>query len=63
MNSFGIVYRSRADAEPEGELNALATAYRFILNCHERKKAASESRPDDGTKTKEDSASVSSLPH
>jgi hypothetical protein len=48
MNSFGIVYRSRADAEPEGELNALATAYRFILNCHERKKPPRRRNQDQG---------------
>jgi hypothetical protein len=41
-----IVYRSGANAKQETELDALAAAYRFILDRHERKKAATASRPN-----------------
>ncbi len=42
-----VKYSQRPDATPESELNALAAAYRFILDRHERKKAAPASRPED----------------
>jgi hypothetical protein len=57
-----IRYVQRPDATPKAELGALASAYRFVLECRAKKEAAPESRPDDGTKVKEDSANVSSLP-
>jgi hypothetical protein len=41
-----IVYAPRPDVTPEGELNALATVYRFILDCHAEKKATRPGRPD-----------------
>jgi hypothetical protein len=46
MNSPRITYTPRPDATPEGELSALSAVYKFILDCHERKKAAPASRPD-----------------
>jgi hypothetical protein len=56
-----IHYAQRPDATPEAELGALASVYRFVLDCHEKKEAAPESRPDDGTKVKEDSANERSI--
>jgi hypothetical protein len=35
-----IVYVPHPDATPESEAEALAQAYRYILRCHEEKKAA-----------------------
>ena len=46
MSSPRITYAPRPDATPEAELSALAGAYRFILDCHAKKEAAPESRPD-----------------
>ena len=40
MNSPRIIYTSRPDATPEAELNVLANIYRFLLDCHARKKKA-----------------------
>ena len=45
-----IVYAPRADATPEEELVALASVYRFVLDCHARKKGASPSAPDNARK-------------
>jgi len=56
MNSARIAYSQRPDATPEAEAGALAKVYMFVLDCHARKEAAPKSRPDDGTKVKEDSA-------
>ncbi len=42
-----VSYIPRPDATPEAELSALASAYRFILDCHAKKEAAPESRPED----------------
>ena len=39
MNSTHITYTRRSDATPEAELNVLANIYRFILDCHAKKKA------------------------
>lgn len=40
MSNPKIIYTPRADATPETELQALANVYRFILDCHEKNKAA-----------------------
>jgi hypothetical protein len=46
-----IVYRSRHDATPEMELNALSVCYAFILQKHqERQQAAHPGGPDDAKK-------------
>ena len=47
-----ITYAPRLDATPEAELDALVSAYRFILNWHERIKAARPGRPDDAKEIK-----------
>jgi hypothetical protein len=54
-----IAYRSREDATPEAELNALAAVYRLILDS---KRAARPGDPNDGTKFKEDSANAPIIP-
>jgi hypothetical protein len=51
-----ISYEHRPDTTPKAELSALAAVYRFIIDSRARKEAAPESRPNDGTKVKEDSA-------
>ena len=47
MNSARISYVLRPDATPEMEVSALANVFKFVLDCHTRKEAAPESRPDD----------------
>jgi hypothetical protein len=56
MNNSNIVYVQREGITPGAELDALSACFRFILECHARKEAAPEDRPDDGTKVKEDFA-------
>ena len=48
-----IEYRLRADTIPEAERSALTPVYRFILDCHKKKEAAPESRPDAGKEINE----------
>ena len=43
-----IIYTERADTTAETELNVLATVYRFILDCHAKKKAAEPAPEPDG---------------
>jgi hypothetical protein len=50
MSEPRISYTPRHDATPKAELDALASVYSFVLNCHEKKEAAPESRPDDARK-------------
>jgi hypothetical protein len=47
-----IRYAQRPDATPKAELGALASAYRFVLDCRAKKEAATSpvSRPDDARK-------------
>ena len=37
-----ITYVPRPNATPQGEISALANAYKFILQCGEAKRAATE---------------------
>ncbi len=37
MDDLRLSYVPRADATPEGEIAVLAFAYRFVLECRERK--------------------------
>ena len=49
MNSSGISYVPRPDATPEGELDALANVYAYILRCVEEKKKAEPASPAEST--------------
>jgi hypothetical protein len=63
MNSSRIIYRSRPDATPEAELNALATVYRFILDCHAKKIAAEPApKPDSCITTQIDRGALAVQP-
>ena len=55
MSGPAISYAPRPDVATEAEVSALANVYKFVLG-RAKKEAAPESRPDDGTKVKEDSA-------
>jgi hypothetical protein len=46
MNGVHITYNPHPDATPEAELNALAAAYRFILDCAAKKKNSSPTAVD-----------------
>jgi hypothetical protein len=46
MRSTRISYATRLDASQEAEATALCAVYKFVLNCHARKEAAPESRPE-----------------
>ena len=42
-----IHYTPRGDATSEAELNVLAAAYKFLLDCHVEKKAAHRAAPNE----------------
>ena len=56
MADPAVAYTPRPGATHEAELSALAAIYKLCMSSHARKEAAPESRPEDGTKVKEDSA-------
>ena len=66
MSSPRVTYVPRPDATLEGEINALADVYRYILDCASKKKAAAECDQhrdgDDGTEIKGDPAYRRSIP-
>ncbi len=43
MTSSRLTYTPLPDATPESELDALVAVYKFILDCHECRKAADPS--------------------
>jgi hypothetical protein len=51
MGSDHVKCKSRTDATPEAEYEALSTVYRFVLDCHARKEAAEQSGPNDAKET------------
>jgi hypothetical protein len=64
MKSARISYSQRSDAEAEGEVAVLSNIYRFLIHSSSKRgRLLDKSGPDDGSKTKEGSADVSSLPH
>ena len=48
MSAPRITYVPRPDATQEAELNALASVYRFILNCRAKKNAAGVTNTNGG---------------
>jgi hypothetical protein len=52
-NAARITYLPHSDTTPEGELNALANVYRFILECQARKNTAGVSSTDDAKETRD----------
>ena len=50
MDRPSITYALRTDTTQEAEISTLANVYRFVLDCHAKKEAAPESRPDDARK-------------
>ncbi len=52
-----VFYTPRPDATPEGELNALADVYAFILKCGQERRQAGVSGAGVGTKGPENEVS------
>jgi hypothetical protein len=61
MSSHRIAYTPRSDATPEAELNALASVYSFILDCHAKKKATRSGGLDDAEESKNDRTDTASI--
>ena len=53
-----IVYSPRLDTTPEAELIALATVYKFVLDCHAKKAAEPASELDGRDDVKESNGHV-----
>jgi hypothetical protein len=62
MDSPRITYTSRPDATPEAELNVLANVYRFILDCHAKKKGGPAKTALDDRKGLEDDPATTRVP-
>jgi hypothetical protein len=62
MSSPRITYTSRPDATPEAESNVLANVYRFILDCHAKKKGGPAKTALDDRKGLEDDPATTRVP-
>lgn len=58
MDSPRLTYAPLREATHETEISALASVYRFVLDCRAKKEAAPESRPDAGKEINERSGKV-----
>jgi hypothetical protein len=58
VDSTRIIYTPRLGATPEGEVAALASVYRFLLDCHAKKKGGPATTSDNGTTSIEDSTNA-----
>ena len=57
MHKPFVTYARRPNATPEAEISALAACYRIVLDsAKKRGRFLDKSGPDNGTKSKEDSA-------
>ncbi len=56
MTNPAITYAPRPDTTPETELSSLANVYKFVLDCHAKEEDTRPGAPNDGTKSKENSA-------
>jgi hypothetical protein len=61
MGSARIIHTPR-DAALEGKRDALAAAYRFILDCHAKKKATSPGGPDNAEDMENDRTATEIIP-
>ena len=50
MSEPRISYSVSLDTSPEAEAPVLCAVYKFVLDCHAKKEAAPENRPDDARK-------------
>jgi hypothetical protein len=62
MASSCLTYTPLPDATPQGELDALVAAYKFILECQESRKAADPTGDPNEAKEDKDSDLRKSLP-
>jgi hypothetical protein len=62
MASSRLTYAPLPDATPEGELDALVAAYKFVLECHESRKVAGRVGDRNEVKEDEDVDPTGSLP-
>jgi hypothetical protein len=53
-----VAYVPLPDNTLEAEISTLATVYRFVLDCHTKKEAALDSRPNDATERSKDVSSA-----
>ena len=61
-SALDITYTPRPDATPESEISTLAAAYRFILDCHAKKKGGVPSTADNAKEIKDEFRADSILP-
>ena len=62
MPETSVRYTPRPDSTLEGELRALANVYRFILDCHAKKKDGSAKTALDDRKGLEDDPATTRVP-
>jgi hypothetical protein len=63
QSNSSILYSPRRDTTPEAELNALATVYKYVLDCHAKKAAEPAPELDGRDDVKESHGYVASNDH
>ena len=58
MSKPRITYSARANATPDAELDTLAAVYRFVLDCHAKRKGARPGAHERPERIKDDPARI-----
>jgi hypothetical protein len=63
VDKESITYAVRPEATPETEISALANVYRFVLDCHAKKRGRllDKSGPDDAKERSENDSSAKTI--
>jgi hypothetical protein len=56
-----VFYEPRPGTTPESELSTLASVYKFVFDCHAKKRPTPESRPDDAKERSQDDSSARTI--
>jgi hypothetical protein len=61
--TVSLSYTPRSDATPEAEISALANVYRFVLDCHAKKRGRllDKSGPNDGKERSVDDSTARTI--
>lgn len=62
MDSTRIIYTPRPGATSEGEVAALASVYRFLLDCHAKRKGGPATAPNDAKEIDNDRGAELNIP-
>ncbi len=62
MRAAQVTYTPRPDVTPRTEISALASVYRFVLDCRAKKEATRPGSPEDAERRSDEIGAKASIP-